>query len=180
MRVCLQMPPDRRGCRWRSGMDAEDAPASRVYQKTSLTRRKIEWVSFPPRPSQVNPLASGPESRSPGSAGARYASPMHNRQKDWLRAAALTLLPVALIFPVVSAAHFEPAGPARVWPVLAFTPIAMWMETRAILGILGMYRSRHDPFLIAIVPLGLVSVLAYTFSGALLLLSLPALIHRMI
>jgi len=34
MRVCLQMPPDRRGCRWRSGMGAEEAPEFTVYQKT--------------------------------------------------------------------------------------------------------------------------------------------------
>lgn len=105
---------------------------------------------------------------------------MDNRKPAWLRAAGLTLVPIALIFPVISIAHFEPAGPARIWPIVAFAPIAMWIETRAILELLGMYRSHRDPFLIAIVPLGLVSVLAYTFSGFLLLLSLPAIIHRMI
>lgn len=46
MPVCLQMPPDRRGCRWRSGMGAEDAPVSTVYQKTCAAARKIEWVFF--------------------------------------------------------------------------------------------------------------------------------------
>lgn len=105
---------------------------------------------------------------------------MDDRKKTWLRAAGLTLLPVAMIFPVITAAHFEPAGPARIWPVVAFAPIAMWIETRAILELLGLCTSRRDPFLIAIVPLGLVSVLAYTFSGILLLLSLPAIIHRML
>ena len=97
-----------------------------------------------------------------------------------MRAAGLTLLPIALVFPVISAAHFEPAGPARVWPLIAFAPIAMWVETRAIAELLGMYRSRRDPLLIAIVPLGLLSVLAYTFSGFLLLLALPAIIRRLI
>jgi hypothetical protein len=105
---------------------------------------------------------------------------MDDRKKAWLRAAGLTLLPMALVFPVISAAHFEPAGPARVWPVIAFAPIAMWIETRAITQLLGMYRNHRDPFLIAIVPLGLLSVVAYTFSGFLLLLALPAIVHRLI
>jgi hypothetical protein len=105
---------------------------------------------------------------------------MDDRKKAWLRAAGLTLLPVAMIFPVIAAAHFEPAGPARTWPIVAFAPIAMWLETRAIANLLGMYRGRRDPFLIVIVPLGLVSVLAYTLHGILLLLSLPVIIHRMI
>jgi len=105
---------------------------------------------------------------------------MDNRKRAWLHAAGLTLLPVTLVFPVISAAHFEPAGPARVWPVIAFAPVAMWFETRAIAELLRMYRNHRDPFLIAIVPLGLVSVAAYTFSGLLLLLALPAIIHRVI
>jgi hypothetical protein len=105
---------------------------------------------------------------------------MDKRKTAWLRAAGLTLLPIALVFPVITAAHFEPAGPGRIWPVIAFAPIAMWLETRAIVALLGMYRNCRDPFLIAIVPLGLVSVLTYTFSGILLLLSLPALIHRVV
>ena len=105
---------------------------------------------------------------------------MNSRKTAWLRAAGMTLLPIALIFPVISAAHFQPAGPARIWPVVAFAPIAMWVETRAIVALLGMYRDRRDPFLIAIVPLGLVSVLAYTCSGILFLLSLPAIIHRLV
>jgi hypothetical protein len=105
---------------------------------------------------------------------------MDDRKKAWLHAAALTLLPVALVFPVISAAHFESAGPARVWPVVAFAPIAMWVETRAIAALLGMYRNRRDPFLIAIVPLGLLSLGAYAFSGVLLLLALPAIVYRLI
>jgi hypothetical protein len=105
---------------------------------------------------------------------------MDNRKTAWLRAAGMTLLPIVLIFPVISAAHFEPAGPAQIWPVVAFSPFAMWLETRAIVALLAMYRSRRDPFLVAIVPLGLLSVTAYAFSGILLLLSLPTLIHRVV
>ena len=105
---------------------------------------------------------------------------MDARKSAWLRAAAFTLLPIALTLPVISAAHFEPAGPARVWPVVAFAPLAMWLETRAIAELLGIYRHRRDPFLVAIVPLGLLSVVAYGFSGFLLLLVLPAIIHRLI
>jgi hypothetical protein len=105
---------------------------------------------------------------------------MHDRKKDWLRAAGMTLLPVALLLPVIRATHFEPAGPARVWPVLAFAPIAMWIEINAIKALLALYRHRRDPLLIAIVPLGLVSVAAYGLSGTLLLLAAPAIIHRLI
>ncbi|HTW24435.1 MAG TPA: hypothetical protein VMD78_12595 [Candidatus Baltobacteraceae bacterium] len=105
---------------------------------------------------------------------------MNDRKKAWVRATVLTLLPVALIFSLVRAVHFEPGGPARVWPVIAFTPVAMWIETRAIATVLSMYRDRRDPFLIAIVPLGLVSVATYAFSGFLLLLALPTIIHRVI
>lgn len=105
---------------------------------------------------------------------------MDPRKKAWVRAAGLTLLPVALAFPVLSAAHFQPAGPAKVWPVIAFAPFAMWLETRAIAELLGIYRGRRDPLLIAIVPLGLLSVVAYGFSGFLLLLALPAIVHRLI
>jgi hypothetical protein len=105
---------------------------------------------------------------------------MEDRKKAWLRAAGLTLLPVALVFPVISAAHFELGGPAKVWPLVAFVPIAMWFETRAIVALLGMYRDHRDPFLLAIVPLGLLSLGAYAFTGALLLLALPTIIYRFI
>jgi hypothetical protein len=105
---------------------------------------------------------------------------MHDRKRAWLRAAGLTLLPIALILPVIKATHFEPAGPARVWPVMAFAPIAMWIEIRAIEALLAMYRHRRDPFLIAIVPLGLISVMAYSLCGILLVLAAPAIIHRLI
>jgi hypothetical protein len=64
---------------------------------------------------------------------------MDNRKAAWLRAVMLTLLPVAMIFPVITAAHFEPAGPARVWPVMAFAPLAIRVETQAIVA------SRHVP-----------------------------------
>ncbi len=105
---------------------------------------------------------------------------MHDRKRTWLRAAGLTLIPIALIVPVINATHFEPAGPASVWPVLAFAPIAMWIEIRAIETLLALYRHRRDPFLIAIVPLGLVSVAAYSFCGILLLLAAPAIVHHLI
>ena len=105
---------------------------------------------------------------------------MHDRKRAWLRAAGLTLLPIALILPVIRATHFEPAGPARVWPVVAFAPIAMWIEIRAIQALLEMYRDRRDPFLIAIVPLGVVSVAAYSLCGVLLVLSAPAVLHRLL
>jgi hypothetical protein len=101
---------------------------------------------------------------------------MDDRTKSGLQAAALTLLPVAMLFPVVAAAHFGPTGPLRAWPVLFYAPLAMWMQTRALGVLLGMYRSRRDPVLLAILPLGLASVGGYLLTGMVFLLSLPALL----
>lgn len=91
-------------------------------------------------------------------------------------AAGLTLLPVACLFPMLGAAHFGPTGPASLWPVLFYAPLAMWMEARAIGLLLSMYRSRRDPVLLAILPLGLASVGTYLLSAMFLLFSLPALL----
>jgi hypothetical protein len=99
---------------------------------------------------------------------------MDDRKKLGLMAAGLTLLPMALVFPMLAAAHFGPTGPANIWPVLLFAPLAMWMEMRAIGMLLNMYRNGRDPVLLAILPLGFVSVCTYMFSGALILLALPS------
>jgi hypothetical protein len=101
---------------------------------------------------------------------------MDDRKKLGLKAATLTLLPAALLLPTLAAAHFGPTGPASVWPVLLYAPLAMWMQTRSIGLLLAMYRSRRDPALLAILPLGLASVGTYFLSGVVLLLSLPALL----
>ncbi|HTX13732.1 MAG TPA: hypothetical protein VMD77_00450 [Candidatus Baltobacteraceae bacterium] len=101
------------------------------------------------------------------------------RNKAWLRATWLTLLPVTLVFPVISVAHFEPTGPARVWPLVAFALVAMWAETRALAVLLGMYQRGRDPYLIAILPLALLSLVTYAFSGGLLLLAMPTIIHHL-
>ena len=99
---------------------------------------------------------------------------MEDRKKEWLKAAGLTLLPVAMIFPVVAAARFGPAGPASVWPVALYAPLAMWMQKRAMVLLLSMYRNRRDPGLLAILPLGFVSLYTYAFSGVLFVLALPS------
>jgi hypothetical protein len=101
---------------------------------------------------------------------------MDDRKKIGLKAALLTLLPVAMLLPALAAAHFGPTGPTRIWPVLVYAPIAMWMQTRALGLLLDMYRSRRDPVLLAILPLGLASVGAYLLTGVVFLLSLPALL----
>jgi hypothetical protein len=101
---------------------------------------------------------------------------MDDRKKLGLRAAILTLLPAAMLFPAVAAAHFGPAGPARVWPVLLCAPLAMWMQTRALALLLNMYRSRRDPVLLAILPLALASIGGYLLTGVVFLMSLPALL----
>jgi hypothetical protein len=101
---------------------------------------------------------------------------MDDRKKPGLMAAGLTLLPVALLFPMLAAAHFGPTGPASIWPVLAYAPVAMWMQTRSIGLLLDMYRTGRDPALLAILPLGIASVGTYLLSATFLLLSLPAVL----
>jgi hypothetical protein len=99
---------------------------------------------------------------------------MEDRKKQGLQAAVLTLLPMALIFPMLAAAHFGPTGPASVWPVLLYAPLAMWMQIRAIGMMFNMYRNGRDPVLIALLPLGFVSICTYALSGFLIVLALPA------
>jgi hypothetical protein len=105
---------------------------------------------------------------------------MPQRKKAWLKVVGLTLLPIASIFPVVAAARFGPKGPSSVWPILFFVPVAMWMQTRALSLLLKLYRHRRDPGLLAILPLGVVSVFTYTLSGTIFILSLPSIISRLI
>lgn len=103
---------------------------------------------------------------------------MHSRSKPILRAAFLALLPMALVFPILAVAHFGPTGPAIIWPVVLYAPLAMWMETRAIRILLNASRDGRDPALLAILPLGIVSVFTYTVHGALFILGLPGLLNR--
>jgi hypothetical protein len=77
---------------------------------------------------------------------------------------------------MLAAARFGPTGPASVWPVLVYAPVAMWIQTRALDLLVSMYRGRRDPILWAILPLGIASVGTYLLSGVVLLLSLPALL----
>jgi hypothetical protein len=99
---------------------------------------------------------------------------MDDRKKLGLKAAGLTLVPMLLVFPMLAAARFGPTGPANLWPVLLYAPLAMWMQMRAIGLLLNMYRNGRDPVLLAILPLGLVSLCTYALSGVLLVLALPA------
>jgi hypothetical protein len=105
---------------------------------------------------------------------------MQERKKSLLIAAGLTLLPGVLLFPVVAMARFGPCGPAHVWPVALYAPMAMWMQIRSIKLLLDMYRPGRDPILLAILPLGLVSLFNYALEGALFILFLPALLYRFI
>jgi len=105
---------------------------------------------------------------------------MGKRASSLMQAAALTLLPVALIFPVLAIARFGPTGPATVWPIVLYTPLAMWSETRAIRLLLNTFRDRHDPALFAILPLGLISVGAYAVHGFVFILGLPGLLKYFI
>jgi hypothetical protein len=101
---------------------------------------------------------------------------MNDRQKLGLKAAGLTLLPAALLFPMLAAARFGPTGPASVWPILVYAPLAMWMQIRSMGLLLSMYRSHRDPALLAILPLGAASVGTYFLSAICFLLSVPAVL----
>lgn len=105
---------------------------------------------------------------------------MDGREKSLLKAALLALLPVALVFPVLALTHFGPCGPARAWPILLYAPLAIWMQTRAVSHLLGMYRRVLDPLAFAVLPLGFVSLSNYALSGFLLILALPAVFHHFI
>ncbi len=104
---------------------------------------------------------------------------MDDRKELGLKAAGLTLLPMFLVFPMLTAARFGPTGPASLWPVLLFAPLAMWMQTRAIGMLLNMYRNGRDPVLLAILPLGLVSLCTYALSAVLLVLALPSFLSAL-
>ena len=101
---------------------------------------------------------------------------MSDRRELGIKAAALSLLPAALLFPVLAAAHFGPAGPRSLWPILLYAPLAMWAQTRCLALLLSMYRSPRDPALLAILPLGLASVCTYALSAVVFLMALPALL----
>jgi hypothetical protein len=100
-------------------------------------------------------------------------------KRNLLRAAGLTLLPVALIFPVLALARFGPTGPATVWPVAIYAPIAMWIETRALRILLNTWSDGRERLLVAILPLALVSVFVYVVHAAVFILGLPGLIKHL-
>jgi hypothetical protein len=105
---------------------------------------------------------------------------MEDRKKPLLMAAILTLTPMILVFPVLALARFGPTGPQSVWPIVLYAPVAMWMETRAIKLLLQSYRNSRDPILIAILPLGMITLFGYVLHGALFILGLPAFLYRFI
>ncbi|HUA01071.1 MAG TPA: hypothetical protein VMB02_12130 [Candidatus Aquilonibacter sp.] len=101
---------------------------------------------------------------------------MDNRKRSWFRAFILTLAPVTFALPIASTAAVILGG-SRVWLVVFLAPITMWIEAQAIAEVLGMYRRRCDPFLIAMVPLGLASLGTYALSGILFVLAVPSVIR---
>jgi hypothetical protein len=101
---------------------------------------------------------------------------MKERGGSLLQAAGLTLWPVVLLFPVLALAGFGPTGVRSVWPIVLYAPIAMWMETRAIRLLLNMFRDGRDPFLLAILPLGVIALCVYALNGFVFILGLPGLV----
>lgn len=85
---------------------------------------------------------------------------------------------MVLVFPALALARFGPTGPQRVWTIVFYAPLAMWMEMRAIRLLLQSYRDGRDPILIAILPLVLLTVFGYALHGVLFILSVPAFLQR--
>jgi len=105
---------------------------------------------------------------------------MEDRKKPLFVAAALGLAPMILVYPALAIARFGPTGPQRAWTIVFYAPLAMWMEIQAIRLLLLSYRNRRDPFLIAILPLALLTVFGYALHAALFILNFPALLYRFI
>lgn len=116
----------------------------------------------------------------------RHASPdatlfaMEDRKKPLIWAAALGLTPMILVYPALAIARFGPTGPQRAWTIVFYAPLAMWMEIQAIRLLLRSYRSHRDPFLVAILPLALLTVFGYALHAALFVLNFPAVLYRFI
>jgi hypothetical protein len=105
---------------------------------------------------------------------------MDDRKKSLSLAAVLAIAPAVLVFPALALARFETTGPQRVWTIVFYAPLAMWMEARAFRLLLQTYRHRRDPFLLAILPLGVLALCTYFLHGVLFLLNLPAFLYRFI
>ena len=121
--------------------------------------------------------AFGPGSPAPLRTAGCYVGCVQIK-RNLLRAAGLTLLPVALIFPVLALARFGPTGPATVWPVAIYAPIAMWIETRALRILLNTWSDSRERLLVAILPLGIIAVFVYVVHGAVFILGLPGLMKH--
>lgn len=108
-----------------------------------------------------------------------YCRFMSERRKSIWLAAGLTFLPILLAPPVLAFARFSPTGPAAVWPLVLYAPLAMWLETRAVRLLLAAFRELRDPAMLAILPLSLVAVFAYSIHGVVLILGLPGLLKHL-
>jgi hypothetical protein len=104
---------------------------------------------------------------------------MEERPKALLKAAGLTLLPIALAFPVLAAARFGPCGPSSGWALVLFAPLAIWMQQRALRVSREIWRGGRDLASLAVLPLGLVSIAVSLVSSLLFLLALPAFLFEL-
>jgi hypothetical protein len=106
-----------------------------------------------------------------------YARFVDSRLKPWMYAAALSLMPLVLLVPVMGMVDFRGTGLLNILPVLLCAPFAMWMESRSIALLVVTCRSRRDPFLIAAVPIGIAAVATYVCSAVLFAVALPMLLR---
>jgi hypothetical protein len=97
-----------------------------------------------------------------------------------MQAAGLAILPLLLLFEAIQLAGFGSAGFDSIWPILAFAPMVMWMESRSITLILATTRGRRDPFVVVAVPLGLTALAGYILSAILFAIALPTLLRLLL
>ena len=200
------VPPFRRGVRWRSGRSAEDAlgrydtspgqtVVSKLYRVLPNRYPPSAWAGSVATEGIANGRPQGcsrcPEKQyligvdctsvqSARASADATLDGMGDRKKPLLLAAALAFVPTLLVWPTLGLARFQQTGPQRVWPILCYAPLAMWIEIQALRLLMTSYRDRRDPFLIAILPIALFAASSYAVCAGLFLFNLPALLYRFI
>lgn len=105
---------------------------------------------------------------------------MEGRLTPLWKGALLTLLPIALIFPVRALAHYDPAQMQNCWAIAAYAIAAMWMQVRAMRYLLRSFRPNLDQVTLATLPLGALSLSSYALSAVMLVLALPQIFRHLV
>jgi hypothetical protein len=105
---------------------------------------------------------------------------MEGRLTPLWKGALLTLLPIALIFPVRALAHLRLAEMQDCWAIATYAVVAMWMQVQAMRYLLRSFRPSLDQVTLATVPLGALSLSSYALSAVMLVLALPQIFRHLV